>query len=71
MMSGPPLTACAVVITSRLVRMRAGSSFVHLRQASGVLVHLMARYAATTAVSMTVKDVLADRGINGTGQSSP
>jgi methylmalonyl-CoA/ethylmalonyl-CoA epimerase len=48
--------------------------FVHPRQAGGVLLQLMARQPAGAAAgppAMTLGDVLAGRGFNGTGVSSP
>jgi methylmalonyl-CoA/ethylmalonyl-CoA epimerase len=48
--------------------------FVHPRQAGGVLLQLMARHPSSDAAGpppMTVQDVLAGRGYNGTGVSSP
>ena len=48
--------------------------FVHPRQAGGVLLQLMRRQAAGATVStptMTIEDVLAGRGLFGTGIASP
>jgi methylmalonyl-CoA/ethylmalonyl-CoA epimerase len=48
--------------------------FVHPRSAGGVLLQLMRRHAGAIAqqsAAMTIEDVLAGRGINGTGLDSP
>jgi methylmalonyl-CoA/ethylmalonyl-CoA epimerase len=48
--------------------------FVHPRRAGGVLVQLMRRYVAhgtADRAALTVEDVLAGRGHNGTGVPSP
>jgi methylmalonyl-CoA/ethylmalonyl-CoA epimerase len=48
--------------------------FVHPRNAGGVLLQLMARWPARDGAgrgAMTIEDVLAGRGFNGTGVSSP
>lgn len=48
--------------------------FVHPRRAGGVLLQLMRRYAAhgtADRAALTVEDVLAGRGHNGTGVPSP